>query len=66
MSDAHEYAVTKVLAKADKWLDCRQDTQANSKSPKEERVRSLGRFQAASLDLACSVESLRKAKKVES
>ncbi len=60
MDKAHEYAVTKVLATADKWLDRRQETQALSKGPQRDRVRSLGRYEVAGEALAASVEELRK------
>jgi len=64
MSKAQEYAVTKVLATADKWLDRRQETQAFSKGPQRDRVRSLGRYEVAGEALASSVEELRKVSKV--
>ncbi len=60
-SDAQKYAGTKVLVMADKWLDCRQETQALAKGPQRDHVRALGRYQVAGDNLAQSVEELRKA-----
>lgn len=55
-----EFAVTKVLARADKWYDARQQAQANQRSAPDQRLRAVGRYEKAGDMLAESVESLRK------
>lgn len=56
----HEFAVTKVLARADKWLDARQCAQASQRAEHQTRLRAVGRYEKAGDMLAESVESLRK------
>ena len=55
-----EFAVTKVLARADKWYDARQQARANQCSEHQTRLRAVGRYEKAGDMLAESVESLRK------
>lgn len=58
--DQKEFAVTKVLARADKWYDARQQAQQAQRSEHEVRLRAVGRYEKAGDMLAESVESLRK------
>lgn len=60
-----EYAVTKVIATADKWLDRRQETQALKHGTQRDRVRALGRYEVAGEALAASVCALRVAAEKE-
>lgn len=55
-----EFAVTKVLARADKWYDARQQAQQAQRGEYEVRLRAVGRYEKAGDMLAESVESLRK------
>lgn len=65
MSKAENYAVSKVLVMADKWYDCRLSLVPLRKGPHDERMRALGKYETSGEALACSVEELRKASKVE-
>lgn len=59
------FAMTKVLAHADKWLSRRKEAQAAQRGPYEPRVRALGRYEEAGDMLAESVEKLRATEKTE-
>ena len=59
-TEQKEFAVTKVLARADKWLDARQTAQATQRAEPQTRLRAAGRYEKAGDMLAESVESLRK------
>jgi hypothetical protein len=63
--DAENYAVSKVLVMADKWYDCRTNLIPLKQGPQQERLRALGKYETSGEALACSVEELRKASKVE-
>ena len=60
-----EFAITKVLARADQWLTRRKEAQAAQRGPQEPRVRALGRYEKAGDELAESVEKLRATEKTE-